>query len=351
MSEQRVVPAGDWPADSLERVAACPVCRSLERELLFEGLEDRIFFCAPGRWTMCRCLVCGSGYLDPRPTPDTIGLAYQQYYTHHECAPAPASELGLFRRVRRALANGYKNRRFGVNLAPASKLGVIAAPIIPGMRRLLDRQYRHLPAGKKGSRLLDVGFGGGSFLRNAAAMGWTSVGTDIDPLVVANARKAGLDVRQGTIDEVEGPFDAITISHVIEHVHDPVGVIRSCFDRLSPGGTLWIETPNIDALGLRRFGPDWRGLEPPRHLVLFSRNALKQALRETGFARVEDLPQPGVVSGLYTMSENIRRRCDPAAPLKLPLPIRVEIARASAVEYFDPGVREFLAVTATKGGS
>lgn len=348
MSAEIRPPEGDWPEDGLERVELCPVCRSAKRTLLFDDLRDSIFFCAPGRWTMYRCSSCGSGYLDPRPTPDTIGRAYVDYYTHHESVSIPAARLNAVRWLRRALANGYKNWRFGVALAPSSKLGVAAAALVPGLRRLLDRQFRHLPAGKRGARLLDVGFGDGSFLRNAHATGWSAVGTDTDPLVVANARAAGLDVRHGTIDEVDGSFDAITISHVIEHVHDPVAVIRSCFERLNPGGTLWIETPNVDALGLRRFGADWRGLEPPRHLVLFSRPALEMSLRKAGFDEVADLPQPGVVRGLYSMSENIRRRRDPVAPFKPSPTMRARIARDSIVEHFRPGVREFLGVIATK---
>lgn len=315
---------------------------------MFEELRDRIFFCAPGRWTMYRCGQCASGYLDPRPTAETIDKAYEEYYTHHEPVSVAADRLDTVRWLKRALANGYKNWRFGVDLAPSLRLGVVAATVMPGMRRLLDRQFRHLQAPRKGGRILDVGCGDGSFLRNAAMMGWTSVGTDIDSTVVAKARKAGLDVRHGTIDEVQGPFDAITISHVIEHVHDPVAVIRACFDRLEQGGTLWIETPNVDALGLRRFRANWRGLEPPRHLVLFSRSALHKTLRNAGFGRVTELPQPGVVSGLYAMSENIRRRRDPAAPLKLSLSMRLEIAQAAAAEWLRPRVREFIAVSATK---
>lgn len=350
MSAERTAPDGDWPAAGLERVEACPVCGGTKRPVMFEDLRDRIFFCAAGRWTMYRCGRCASGYLDPRPTPEAIGKAYEDYYTHHAAEAVAAHKLTTVLRIRRALANGYRNWRFGTELRPSSKLGPIAATAIPGMRRLLDRQFRHLPRSQCG-RVLDVGCGDGSFLRNAADMGWTAVGTDTDPLVVSNARKAGLDVRQGTIEEVDGPFDAITISHVIEHVHDPVGVIRSCFARLAPGGTLWIETPNIDALGLRRFGPDWRGLEPPRHLVLFSRGALERVLRDAGFVQVADLPQPSVVAGLYAMSENIRRRREPTAPLELPLVTRLEIARASLAERYKPGIHEFLAVIATKGGS
>ena len=47
------------------------------------------------------------------------------------------------------------------------------------------------------------------------------------------------------IDPAAEQFDAITLSHVIEHVHDPVEVIRACFNLLKSGGYIWLDTPNI----------------------------------------------------------------------------------------------------------
>jgi Methyltransferase domain len=76
---------------------------------------------------------------------------------------------------------------------------------------------------------------------------------------------------------------------VIEHLHDPAGDLRRIYGLLRPGGLMWIATPNLEALGLRRFGRDWLGLDPPRHLVLFTRASLERLLRETGF---EPLPPP-----------------------------------------------------------
>ncbi|MBN6743213.1 hypothetical protein JKG47_22615 [Acidithiobacillus sp. MC6.1] len=39
-----------WPADGLERVERCPICGEADRSLLYEGLTDKVFFCAPGQW-------------------------------------------------------------------------------------------------------------------------------------------------------------------------------------------------------------------------------------------------------------------------------------------------------------
>jgi len=67
-----------WLLYGLEYINKCPVCHSTERNLLYEGLTDCVFFCAPGEWTLYRCQKCCSAYFDPRPTPDTIGLAYKK---------------------------------------------------------------------------------------------------------------------------------------------------------------------------------------------------------------------------------------------------------------------------------
>ena len=336
-----------WPEEGLEKVPACPVCGSTERAVRFGSLVDRTFFVAPGKWTLMQCENCRSGYLDPRPTADSIGLAYSNYYTH-ELKRVAAEELSGRRLWQRKLANGYKNRRFGTTLRPASILGSLVAAVLPGQRMILDRQFRKLERGKAG-RVLDIGCGDGTFLDNAISMGWQAVGTDFDPMVVAQARARGLEVYQGTIEDVPGTFDAITLCHVIEHLHDPVATLKQCFARLNPGGFIWIETPSIDALGLTRYGPAWRGLEPPRHLVLFNRESLRQALDGSGFGSIEELAQPSVVEGIWTMSDRIARGVDPYAEEPVSPAASKEIQVATRVERADASKREFLLVKARKG--
>jgi 2-polyprenyl-3-methyl-5-hydroxy-6-metoxy-1,4-benzoquinol methylase len=104
---------------------------------------------------------------------------------------------------------------------------------------------------------LDVGFGSGAFLENAAAARRAVAGIDIDDKVVANAKALGFTVRRGAIEafaDEPGSFDAITMSHVIEHVHDPIAVLHGVFRLLKPAGMLYLETPNIESLGHDTFG-------------------------------------------------------------------------------------------------
>lgn len=97
---------------------------------------------------------------------------------------------------------------------------------------------------------------------------------------------------------------------VIEHVHDPHAVLARAFELLKPGGTLYLDTTNINAHGHRRFGPHWRGLEPPRHLVLFNWESLQMLLRQVGFHAV--IPKPrSVYTFIASASKAIRTGTGP----------------------------------------
>lgn len=294
----------DWPASGLESVPACPVCAHTVRHLLHGQLVDRAFQAAPGRWQLWQCARCGSAWLDPRPDRLTIALAYRQYYTHQ--APVPAPAPGLAGRLRQALAQGYLCQRFGLLDQPAWTVGAWLARCLLPVRLSLDHQFRHLPSptGPR-PRVLDVGCGAGEFLARARRCGWQAQGVEPDPQAVARCRSQGLDVIQGDIaalGDTASRFDLITLSHVIEHVHDPRWVLQQCHRLLRPGGTLWLETPNLLARGHALFGPHWRGLETPRHLVLFNPASLQQALASTGFGEVTWLATPDSLAWTYEQS-------------------------------------------------
>jgi SAM-dependent methyltransferase len=337
---------GDWPADGLEAVGACPVCGSAQSAVLHARLRDRAFRAAPGDWTLVRCRDCRSAYLDPRPTSETIALAYRSYYTHGATTPAQAAS-GL----RAGLAGDYRRARWGYTQGSAVPGGRLIPRIAPSRGALVDREIRHLPA-TPGGRLLDVGCGSGAFIAQMAALGWQAQGIDPDPAAVARAREAGLTVTQGTLadldpDEHAGSFDAVTLSHVIEHLYDPAGDLRRIKLLLRPGGLLWIATPNLEALGHRRFRRDWRGLEPPRHLVLFTRASLEGLLQRTGF---EPLAPPSAFPhGVQMFSESAaiaQGRLANEGPLNLTRRLRVLAEIANRVSLRNPRHAEELLMVA-----
>ena len=303
-----------WPDSDLERCFECPACGHNRRALLHDDLWDGSFQTAPGRWALWRCARCRSAYLDPRPTEASIGRAYSAYYTHGSQAAEP-KKLGIAA-LKEALGNGYRNWRYGTDLKPSSSLGIAIGLLAPRTRRLTDYLMRYLP--RERGMLLDVGCGNGDFLVKAVSAGWSAHGCDTDTQAVAGCRARGADAREGNVEAWRGAkFDAITMNHVIEHVHDPRATMLAVFDLLKPGGFLYIETPNIDATTYERFGADWRGLEIPRHLCIFAHQALVALLQECGFVIFAAPKGPSPAEFLVRESRRIMALSDRAHPVAI----------------------------------
>ena len=316
-----------WPIGGLERVPECPACDGTERELLHAGLTDRLFGCAPGTWKLWRCSACSSAYLDPRPTEETILLAYDDYFTHEDTVDRPDAPLG---RLRESLANGYLNARYAARLRPASRLGPAVVKLFPLRRVKTDREVRHLVRPERGGTVLDVGCGNGDFLVQAQRAGWRALGVDPDPDAVASLpssrseREPGHD-RDGR--PAAGSLDAVTFAHVIEHLHHPRRALARAHELLRPGGVLWLATPNLSSAGHARFGPEWLGLDPPRHLVVFTRAALERAVVEAGF-EIDARPTASFTSWIYGRSARLAGDGRPSAAARLRT--RLSDARALA---------------------
>lgn len=150
--------------------------------------------------------------------------------------------------------------------------------------RLLER--RTGPAA--GRRLLDVGAHIGVFVEVAKASGWRAKGVEPSEWAVAEARRRGLDVVRGTLDDLSGEsgaFDAVTMWDVIEHLHDPAAEVRKARGLLRPGGLLAVHTMDIGSLAARLLRSRWPWLMD-MHLHYFSRRTLARLVEGAGF-RVE----------------------------------------------------------------
>ena len=341
-----------WPACDLEFVSSCPVCGRGRRHLLYADLRDEIFRAAQGSWKMYQCEDCYNAWLDPRPTAASIGRAYASYYTHDPADHPIVRRKGGIRTIIHDAMNDYRNTRYGLEIKPSTKIGRWIVPLFPSIKAAIDSQCRHLPRLKDGTtaRLLDVGFGNGGFLRLAEQMGWQAEGIDFDQEAVAVAISKGLKARcanAGGLDLHAATFDVITISHVIEHVYNPIGVLEELFKALKPGGMLWIETPNLDSKGHSYFGRNWRGLEPPRHLVLFGGQSLIQILEKCGFEKIERKWRGLCVFDVYPASEALKNGGDPLRISRQGKPPLREIL-AELEEMLVPRKREFITLVAWK---
>ena len=342
-----------WPENELEEISSCPICGSSKRNILYSKLVDNVFFTAPGKWSSWRCLECQCSYLDPRPSRSSIHRAYSNYYTHQERVKNTSyTNLNLFRKLRRILANGYINWRYSTKNTPASSIGIPLLLCLLPLKNSIDRTYRNMPPiPEGGGTLLDVGCGNCSFLELAKSSGWSVFGVDPDDKAIAHGLKEGFDVKQGGIEQFEGEenlFDVITINHVIEHVHDPVAVLKACHRLLKPTGQLWLETPNIDSFGHQLYMENWRGLEPPRHLVLFNSSSLNRALVDAGFSRIKN--KSGLNAQFYmTMaSEAIKQGLPDGATVSLNWTHHWMIRKNRFLEFIFPLRKEILTMVAYK---
>ncbi|MFO1264544.1 MAG: class I SAM-dependent methyltransferase [Rhodoferax sp.] len=144
------------------------------------------------------------------------------------------------------------------------------------------RQMAQLPRGL----LVDVGCGNGEKLEIARQLGWQTLGLELDASAVQAARHRGLEIREGGFEllaQLGLQADCIVCSHVLEHVHQPLELLRLLRQALKPSGTLLLSTPNARSHLRSHYGPNWRGLEAPRHLAIPAQQWLVRTLEAQGF--------------------------------------------------------------------
>lgn len=134
--------------------------------------------------------------------------------------------------------------------------------------RKLTQVVRRLNRSSPDVRLLDVGCSSGALLEAARSLGFTAQGVEPAPRAAAAARAAGLDVKQGVLEEVgfaADSFDAITLFEVVEHVRDPLPLLKECHRVLARGGLAVISTGNTASWTARAMGARWEYLDIARH--------------------------------------------------------------------------------------
>lgn len=279
--------------DSLEiRSQAKPTCClcGSEGKELYAGLTDRLFG-APGYWNLKQChnSSCGLVWLDPMPLAEDIGVAYKGYFTHQ-------------------VSENARNKNFKHIVMDWLRKMLAAISGINGMQQARKHQYLE---NKQVGKLLEVGCGAGDYLNLMRNRGWDVEGVDFDTEAAKNASEQfDIKVHSGQLKDInypDGNFDAITMSHVIEHIFDPVSLLQECRRILKPTGCLVIITPNVKSYGHSYFNSGWRALEPPRHVFLYSSLSLKRLADKAGFNDVDVFTTPVSAEGVFRGSLSIRK--------------------------------------------
>ena len=289
------------PQESEQSVATraeCPACGGTDTKAKFTRCRD-LLYSTPGEFSVMACNACGALFCDPQITPD-------QFDTYYLASYYPTAEQILARRANRVAL--WALRRFWGPVERDTAFRAAARAFFSAFSNGL----RMMPPAHGRGRLLEVGCSSGERLFLLRRQGWDAQGIEPSTDACAEAAKLGAPVQVCSLENADlgaKSYDVIELCHVFEHLADPVGCLSKLRDALAPGGKILLTLPNARSLGLALFGRSWRGLEVPRHCVVYSPKALGVLCSRLGLRvhRVRNLVAPDVIVGSVKFALNDRR--------------------------------------------
>ncbi|MDO8966434.1 bifunctional 2-polyprenyl-6-hydroxyphenol methylase/3-demethylubiquinol 3-O-methyltransferase UbiG [Algoriphagus sp.] len=237
-------------------MSKCKFCGS--SDLRFFQAKERMLGLG-GNFSYAECISCESLQLDSIPA-DLSSYYPADYYSFAELKKSnPIARLLKKFRMRVFL-------RFGIRwLSPV--FGYWLVKFQPGFS----------------DRIADVGCGNGQLLYELHAAGFTDL-QGFDPFIAEDTQIApGLCLWKKRIEESEVSFDWIMMHHSFEHMEDPEDVLKSCYEKLKPGGKLLIRCPVADSEVWKESREFWVQLDAPRHLIIPTLKGLKIKAEQLGF--------------------------------------------------------------------
>ena len=231
--------------------SACPCCSSASIARVLTAKDHTV---SQDYFDIWECSTCSIRFTQAVPDQDEIGKYYQSenYISHSD------TKKGLINALYHTV------RKFTLL-----------------RKRNLIKKYTGIGEGK----ILDIGCGSGAFLNTMRFSDWEITGLEPDE----SARKKAKEVYGLQIDPSEKLFqlepksyDAITMWHVLEHVHKLNDYLDQLKKLLKPGGKIFIAVPNYTSYDADKYGKDWAAYDVPRHLYHFSPKAMNGLLTRHG---------------------------------------------------------------------
>ncbi len=237
----------------------CPVCGSSR---ISKVIAAKDFTVSGETFGIMECNSCSLRFT--QEVPDALSIA--PYYKSEEYISHTNTSKGLINRLYQLVRKRTLKRK----------------------RKLVEKA-----TGIRKGNLLDVGSGTGAFVKEMIAGGWNVTGLEPD----ADARKLATAVNGVTLTEMNqfyqlepGTFDAITLWHVLEHVHELQPYIVQLKRLLKESGKLFIAVPNYTSKDAEIYKEYWAAYDVPRHLYHFSPKSMEALMQKQGLKLQQYLP-------------------------------------------------------------
>jgi len=226
----------------------CPVCNNSAINPLLTVKDHSV---SKEEFVIWQCGNCGLRFTQDVPGEATIARYYQSsdYISHSN------TSKGLINRLYQQVRNFTLDLKSNLIISQTVKQGTV----------------------------LDVGAGIGAFLNSMGKKGWQITGIEPDEGARAQAKQLfKIDLKDtNTLQHLsQNSFDAITLWHVLEHVHQLHPYIEQLKSLLKPGGKLFIAVPNYESLDSSIYKSYWAAYDVPRHLYHFTPKAINSLMQQ-----------------------------------------------------------------------
>ena len=239
----------------------CPVCGGTDTRRLLGGLNSVY---SRVSYDVIECSTCTHKFTDPVPDPSDLDEIYDERYAYEAHALI----------LREKLVRVRRNAAFVASF--------------PGVNSVLE-----------------VGCMYGLLLEELTKLGKQARGVELSADAAAVCRSKGLQVENCSLEDFTAGsherFDAVVMSHLLEHISKPSEQIAKLSSLLNEHGILVINVPNANARTRRLFGRFWGWWQVPVHVHHFTEASLTRVLEGQGF-RVRGVRHFGADSLLYLLS-------------------------------------------------
>lgn len=243
-----------------ELTDVCVACRAPGEDAA-RFVADEIMTQSGETFTYRECAGCGSLQIDS--VPDDLGRyydngTYSSFSFHDSRLSSPLVQNPLSRMALKGAGAVHRRTGKGIGLDWIHQAGI-------GARE----------------SLLDLGSGAGENLVFMKLFGHTSLAGS-DPFLDDDIEVQGIPIRKARHEDLTGSYDWITMHHSFEHVPDPEAMLASAVRLLAPGGRILIRMPIMGTYAWQKYGINWSQIDAPRHLVVYTRDAVRQIAERAG---------------------------------------------------------------------